>query len=103
MDVSRRTIRQLLISTVLGRRLTLLLSPPEARMSVGVRPLKTVAVPAVICAVFLCLAIPVTVHADRTWNHPGWMMTFDDEFNSNAVDTTKWNIQNGANGANNEL
>ena len=44
-------------------------------------------------------------HADRDWNRPGWDLVFADEFNgpTAAVDTTKWNVDDGPNAANNEL
>jgi beta-glucanase (GH16 family) len=43
-------------------------------------------------------------YADRNWNRPGWAATFGDEFNSTnrAVNTAKWNVDDGPNSANNE-
>ena len=44
-------------------------------------------------------------HADHDWNRPGWDLVFVDEFNGadRAVNTAKWNVEDGPNGANNEL
>lgn len=51
-----------------------------------------------LCPACLC-------HADRNWNRPGWQLVFTDEFNgtNRAVNTAKWNVDDGPNAANNEL
>ncbi len=56
----------------------------------------------VVSAFILPSLIPANARADRTWNEAGWSMSFDDEFNSNAVNAAKWNINDGPNGGNNE-
>jgi beta-glucanase (GH16 family) len=42
-------------------------------------------------------------HADRNLNHPGYTLTWHDEFDGPTLDTSKWNVAVGPNNANNEL
>jgi len=53
-------------------------------------------------ALIALLLWPALARADRSWNRPGWSMTFADEFSGSTVNPAKWNVDTGPNSANNE-
>jgi beta-glucanase (GH16 family) len=56
----------------------------------------------VFCVLVLMLAAPPG-RADRNLNHPGYTLTWHDEFDGPALNASRWNVAVGYNNANNEL
>lgn len=53
--------------------------------------------------VLLLWLLPGWCYADRNLNHPGYVFTWHDEFDGNALNASKWNIVTGSNLSTGEL